>query len=322
MFGAALQQLRGKHSRDGGNGGSGDVDWVRLQSEHCRRVADEDSDGFSTKTVWTKRERAPPSWLLNAPRLVFCRIAIVDETQASRRKTTICNVLTRLDKLSYASANQPGGRGFGNSWVDASGNFFLFAGQGFDGVGAVGSLNDLWEYSPGSNQWRWMGGNNTVPAGNYGVYNGRTGSYGTEGAYAAGNIPPQSALAFSSASSANFVEGVSSSFTFNAVGSPTPTYTENGTLPTGVTFDATGVLSDIPASGSAGSYPLTVTASNGLSASATQSFTLTVSGPQPVATTTSISPAMTNVVVGTPLRLPTRGVIAAMEVSGLLPPEP
>jgi hypothetical protein len=53
---------------------------------------------------------------------------------------------------------------------------------------------------------------------------------------------------------------------------------ESGALPTGVTFNpATGVLAGTPAAGTAGAYPLTFTAANGVDGGASQSFTLTVS---------------------------------------------
>jgi LPXTG-site transpeptidase (sortase) family protein len=50
-----------------------------------------------------------------------------------------------------------------------------------------------------------------------------------------------------------------------------------GTLPSGVTFiPATGILSGTPAVGSAGTYPLTFNAANGILPNASQSFTLIV----------------------------------------------
>jgi hypothetical protein len=55
---------------------------------------------------------------------------------------------------------------------------------------------------------------------------------------------------------------------------------ESGTLPTGVTFSpgahGTATLSGTPAAGAGGSYPITLTASNGVTPDATQAFTLTV----------------------------------------------
>jgi len=66
---------------------------------------------------------------------------------------------------------------------------------------------------------------------------------------------------------------------------------ESGSLPSGVTFtdngDGTATLAGTPASGSDGSYPFTITASNGISPDATQSFTLTVD--EVPATSTSLA---------------------------------
>jgi large repetitive protein len=100
----------------------------------------------------------------------------------------------------------------------------------------------------------------------------------------------QAPPAFTSASSATFTEGSANSFTVTATGSPTPSVTEAGTLPTGVTFSG-GVLSGTPTV--AGSFPITFTASNGIG-STTQHFTLAIEGLR--VTTTSL-PALTE---GTP----------------------
>ena len=76
------------------------------------------------------------------------------------------------------------------SWADSSGNLWLFGGVGFDangngGSGNGGDLNDLWEFSPSTNEWTWIGGSSTLLP--YGV--GQPGVYGTLGVPAAGNIP-------------------------------------------------------------------------------------------------------------------------------------
>ncbi|WP_058189350.1 kelch repeat-containing protein [Terracidiphilus gabretensis] len=47
-----------------------------------------------------------------------------------------------------ASTNLPGGRLGAVSWVDASGNVWMFGGQGYDSIGSNGYLNDLWWYQP------------------------------------------------------------------------------------------------------------------------------------------------------------------------------
>ena len=81
-----------------------------------------------------------------------------------------------------------------------------------------------------------------------------------------------------SASSTTFSDGTPGSFTVTTTGFPTPALSETGALPSGVTFvnndDGTATLAGTPAAG--GTYPLSITASNGVSPNASQSFTLTV----------------------------------------------
>jgi len=85
------------------------------------------------------------------------------------------------------------------------------------------------------------------------------------------------APAITSANSTTFSVGAAGTFTVTATGFPAPTFSETGTLPTGVTFNTTtGVLSGTPAAGTNGTYPITFTASNGVGTAAMQSFTLTV----------------------------------------------
>ena len=61
-----------------------------------------------------------------------------------------------------AAGNRPGARTAAGKWTDASGNFWLFGGYGFDGAGASGYLNDLWKYNPRTSLWTWVGGEKTV----------------------------------------------------------------------------------------------------------------------------------------------------------------
>ena len=73
-----------------------------------------------------------------------------------------------------APGGVPGGRWAAATTTDASGNFWLFGGQGVDSAGNTGLLNDLWEYNPGANQWTWIGPS-TSNVGN------QNGNYGTQG---------------------------------------------------------------------------------------------------------------------------------------------
>ena len=102
---------------------------------------------------------------------------------------------------------------------------------------------------------------------------------------------PSSAPAFTSAASATFQVGVAGSFTVAASGTPAPTLSESGSLPSGVTFTASsGHLAGTPGATTAGSYSLQFTASNGIAPDATQSFLLTVSAGSTGATLTLVDP--------------------------------
>jgi uncharacterized membrane protein len=77
------------------------------------------------------------------------------------------------------TANVPGARSAGASWIDASGNLWLFGGGGLGATGTtLGYLNDLWEFSNG--EWTWMGGPDST---------NQSPVYGTEGTANAINIP-------------------------------------------------------------------------------------------------------------------------------------
>lgn len=74
--------------------------------------------------------------------------------------------------------NVPGARVLATAWTDASGNFWMFGGTGWDSTGALGDLNDLWEFSGG--QWTWISGSNLI---------NQPGTYGVKGTPDPGNIP-------------------------------------------------------------------------------------------------------------------------------------
>jgi N-acetylneuraminic acid mutarotase len=83
-----------------------------------------------------------------------------------------------------ATANTPGGREGGVTWVDRAGNLWLSGGEGSDGKGDSGGLNDIWVFNPVDDEWAWMGGSDTaLPNSGY------AGLYGTLGRASAGNLP-------------------------------------------------------------------------------------------------------------------------------------
>ena len=85
-----------------------------------------------------------------------------------------------------------------------------------------------------------------------------------------------SAPAFTSAATTTFTVGTAGSFSVTASGNPAPTFAAVGVLPGGVSLSSAGLLAGSPASGSAGTYPLTITASNGSPPNGTQNFSLVV----------------------------------------------
>lgn len=105
--------------------------------------------------------------------------------------------------------------------------------------------------------------------------------------------------AITSANGTSFAVGALGSFTVIATGFPVPALAESGAMPAGVAFtdnhDGTGALSGTPTS--AGVFPITFTAANGVGAGATQSFTLSVTGTNggPVVTLSATSVSFGNV---------------------------
>ena len=79
-----------------------------------------------------------------------------------------------------SAGNYPGSRGYANAWVDSSGNFWLFGGDGWDADDLFGVLNDLWEYNPTTNVWTWVSGSSSADS---------AGLYGTKGVPGPTNMP-------------------------------------------------------------------------------------------------------------------------------------
>jgi len=129
------------------------------------------------------------------------------------------------------------------------------------------------------------------------------------------------APAITSAAARSFAIGSANTFTVTTTGTPTAALSETGALPTGVTFvdngDGTATLAGTPTA--SGTFPLTITAANGVTPNATQSFTLTVAAAQaPVITSAaarSFALSSANTFTVTTTGTPT----AALSESGALP---
>ena len=89
-----------------------------------------------------------------------------------------------------AVTNVPGARSSAVALTDASGNLWLFGGNGANCPSSSGSiecrggngpfLNDLWEFNVSSDQWTWVSGSDTGNA---------EGAYGSLGVAAVTNVP-------------------------------------------------------------------------------------------------------------------------------------
>jgi hypothetical protein len=132
------------------------------------------------------------------------------------------------------------------------------------------------------------------------------------------NVPP----AITTASNATFTIGSNGSFTVRTTGNPTPSLGAVGTLPGTVTFhdngDGTATISGIP-SGSPASYPITITASNGVTPNAVQTFTLNTVLVQAPAITSANSVTFTAGTSGTFTVTTTGSPTPALTKTGSLP---
>ena len=114
------------------------------------------------------------------------------------------------------------------------------------------------------------------------------------GAFDVIGTPPQ----ITSMASTTFTAGVFGSFTVMTSGNPTPSLSESGSLPSGVTFsdNGNGTATISGTTTLAKSYSIIITAQNGVSPNATQNFTLTVN-PGPLASLT-LSPSSAAITAG------------------------
>ncbi len=102
--------------------------------------------------------------------------------------------------------------------------------------------------------------------------------------------PAQVAPVFTSQPVTTATVGAPYTYTAAATGQPAPTLAAGAALPAWLSFDAaTGVLSGTPAATDVGNAAVTLTASNGVSPDATQSFTIAVA-PPPVAPSITSTP--------------------------------
>jgi hypothetical protein len=80
-----------------------------------------------------------------------------------------------------STSNVPGARSeVASGWADAQNNLWIFGGDGYDGSGSSGVLNDLMRFNIATNEWTWMKGS---------TVNGAAPAYGIKGVPAPANDP-------------------------------------------------------------------------------------------------------------------------------------
>jgi hypothetical protein len=113
-------------------------------------------------------------------------------------------------------------------------------------------------------------------------------------------MPGSHPYVFTSADHVTFNAGQFNSFLVTVTGKPTPALSEDGVLPSGITFhdngDGTGTLSGTAASSTVGTYAIVFNAEKNKPHQASQNFTLTVACP----TITVTNPVVNTGTVGTP----------------------
>jgi hypothetical protein len=131
-------------------------------------------------------------------------------------------------------------------------------------------------YLPGS--WQLSG---TPAVGSGGVYPITLTAYN-----GVGPTPQQSltltvneAPSFFGSAQATLTTGQAANVAVTAHGYPAPTFSETGTLPAGVMLSSAGTFTGTPMAGSGGTYPITITATNGIGTAASEAFTITVDQP-------------------------------------------
>ncbi len=83
-------------------------------------------------------------------------------------------------KGQSSSSYLPSSRRNPATWVDESGNLWLYGGRGINASGQQGNVSDMWRFNPVTEEWTWIAGSKDVD---------ESASYGNKGVAAAGNTP-------------------------------------------------------------------------------------------------------------------------------------
>jgi hypothetical protein len=228
---------------------------------------------------------------------------------------------------STPTASNPGGAGGGGGGGSATPGAGGAGGPGFGGSGSSGAGR-----TGGAGEAAAGGGGGGYAGGGGGGLGGFTGGGGAGSSYgiAAYTISPNGGDG--SVSISYQVPNITSTsevdvevqqpmepFTVCAQGVPTPTIQSVGGLPSGVSFtdngDGTATIAGTPPAGSAASYPLTITASNGNGSNSVQDFTLNV-GPDSSTTDLVANPEPSTAGESVMLTATVNGLVGGVDPTG------
>lgn len=106
---------------------------------------------------------------------------VVSQNWAWMKGGTATNQTGAYGAIGVPGANNtPGSRSGQAFWKDQAGMFWIYGGEGIDGLSNNGYLNDLWRFDPSTQQWTFMKGDNII---------GQTSVFGTVGSPASANKP-------------------------------------------------------------------------------------------------------------------------------------
>ncbi len=182
--------------------------------------------------------------------------------------TNTTNSPARYGAQGIAStANLPGARSGGVTWLGQDGKLYLFGGSGRNASAKdIGLLNDLWSYDPGTNEWTWLKGSQALNV------NGNDGNQGTA---------PSTATPGARTGAAAWVDATGKLYLFGGSGRPVGSGTTTGALNDLWRYDpATKIWSWVRGPGginTAGSYGLLGTPSGSAQPGA-RSFATTWTG--------------------------------------------
>ncbi len=127
---------------------------------------------LSAEGAYTAPSAAPADPVVTITATSVEDTAVSDSTTATIKPVTNTDVIWTWasggDKIRQTGvygtkgisdpANAPGSRNGAATWLDPSGNLWLFGGEGADSAGSLAYFSDVWKYDPAVREWTWVSG--------------------------------------------------------------------------------------------------------------------------------------------------------------------